>query len=679
MSEQPKDTDESTPSRRDFLKVGSAVMAGALGAQQAGCAPLFASKGKPFTGEPKRYDVIIVGSGFGATVAATELMAKCPSAKLLIIERGVFFTSPERPIPDYLRPPERRVLYQYWPRPDNASGFQNDFLKLVRLNAGTSFRSQAAKVPLYHYSQFDDVDIVTAGGVGGGSLIYSNVSLEPFFDESTQRYPVMKDWPFQLAKPDYDRARGWMTQRRGVPSPIVTTVPLDDQLKPQVTHLEKARRTPSGPEENLDYLYLPRSRALKRASEHVTGSWTMRESWRPLDLQLFEHDGTPAATLVDQRFCERQGRCFLGCLPGARHTLNKTLLRDVIGKPTVTLSALSHVQQVRAHNSGYEVIHHDVLTGDETRSWAPIVILAAGVLGSTEILLRSRDMPLEGAGKLSVSSTLGAGFSTNGDFSAFVRNIPIELKNSAGKFVDNRVLPTRGPINTSHVTFQDGNLFINVEDAGIPAMFAALTRNIVDAMNAGGTVSFGRLISDALSMPTRGQTEPEMIEDLFWFNCMGTDGMPGRPFQESAGRFSLTGSGKLTLAYANGSSPVNHPVFAKVEEILRGFAVAMQGQYVSFPLWGGLFGRRKLVVTHPLGGCPMGRSSSEGVVNPNGQVFNTASGSESVHPGLFVMDGSMLPGPVAVNPTLTIVAVALRVSDAVKQHMASVTPAVTCA
>lgn len=92
----------------------------------------------------------------------------------------------------------------------------------------------------------------------------------------------------------------------------------------------------------------------------------------------------------------------------------------------------------------------------------------------------------------------------------------------------------------------------------------------------------------------------------------------------------------------------------------------MNGNFVPFPTWDGLqpFISRKLVVTHPLGGCPIGGSSTGGVVNENGQVYNTKTGGQGVYPGLFFADGSMIPGPLAVNPTLTIVSMALRVAAA---------------
>ena len=34
-----------------------------------------------------------------------------------------------------------------------------------------------------------------------------------------------------------------------------------------------------------------------------------------------------------KNYCERQGRCNVGCLPGARHTLNKQLMAARFGRP----------------------------------------------------------------------------------------------------------------------------------------------------------------------------------------------------------------------------------------------------------------------------------------------------------------------------------------------------------
>jgi cholesterol oxidase len=62
-----------------------------------------------------------------------------------------------------------------------------------------------------------------------------------------------------------------------------------------------------------------------------------------------------------------------------------------------------------------------------------------------------------------------------------------------------------------------------------------------------------------------------------------------------------------------------------------------------------------VITVHPLGGCPMGQHDAEGVVDSRGRVFN--------YPGLYVADGSVMPGPVGPNPSFTIAALADRCAD----------------
>jgi cholesterol oxidase len=64
--------------------------------------------------------------------------------------------------------------------------------------------------------------------------------------------------------------------------------------------------------------------------------------------------------------------------------------------------------------------------------------------------------------------------------------------------------------------------------------------------------------------------------------------------------------------------------------------------------------RARLVTVHPLGGCPMGTSARDGVVDSHGNVFGAD--------GLYVADGSIMPGPVGANPSLTIAAMAERIA-----------------
>jgi cholesterol oxidase len=78
---------------------------------------------------------------------------------------------------------------------------------------------------------------------------------------------------------------------------------------------------------------------------------------------------------------------------------------------------------------------------------------------------------------------------------------------------------------------------------------------------------------------------------------------------------------------------------------------------------------RRLITVHPLGGCPMAVDARRGVVDDHGESFG--------HPGLFVADGSVMPGPVGANPSLTIAALAERFSVRILDRLAAAQPSAT--
>jgi len=86
-------------------------------------------------------------------------------------------------------------------------------------------------------------------------------------------------------------------------------------------------------------------------------------------------------------------------------------------------------------------------------------------------------------------------------------------------------------------------------------------------------------------------------------------------------------------------------------------AVAAAGRDADRGLSDLAFRLNRYITVHPLGGCPMAASSADGVVDAFGRVY----GHEG---GLYVVDGSSLPGPVGANPGLTIAAFASRAADA---------------
>ena len=108
------------------------------------------------------FDAIVIGTGFGGTIAAVQLAAKGKS--VLLLERGTFWRSPDPiglnsgdPFGDWAK--TNKMPVQYWPRPDHRKGLL-DFAAALR---------NLHKFGLYQYSTFNQADVLTASGVGGGS------------------------------------------------------------------------------------------------------------------------------------------------------------------------------------------------------------------------------------------------------------------------------------------------------------------------------------------------------------------------------------------------------------------------------------------------------------------------------------------------------------------------------
>ena len=581
------------------------------------------------------FDAIVIGTGFGGTIAATKLAAK--GKKVLMLERGTFWVTPEKlgqppvggkpPIPVWAAQQNPPMPVQYWPRPNHREGMLDFF---------ASVRTPFNKDGLYQYSIFKQADILTASGVGGGSLIYSNVTLRP-------QAEVLQGIGLNLGDPEYQAALKWMEDFRGKLNRVVTKIPLPGRDVSNLT--------------DDDYLYLDRARALRDAAKLSSQKLGIQMPWAPLDLSLIEYDpdqGAQSQAAKNHTFCERQGRCILGCLPAARHTLNKTLYGKLLSDPTkgVSLSPLAEVRDIKQIAGGYEVNYRDHRDDNKKTVTAPMVFLAGGVLGTTEILLRSRDK-----GGLKFSKTLGTHFSTNGDFGAFCVG------------TTKPVYSTRGPINTSGVHAKFDGLHIHVEDAGIPEMFAALASTAIGVLDnfaqrealkakmkfAFTTMAFPDLrdffphLPDTYD-PTSYETEAEMVANIFFFNVMGQD--------DASGKITLDND-KIKLDWDKKIGDT--PIFGKIETLLKSLSESMGGRYVPFPFWKGL-GNKKLTITHPLGGCPIAPTSFDGVVDELGRVFdgNKAPGSTDVYPGLYVVDGAAIPGALAINPTLTIAAQALK-------------------
>ena len=114
------------------------------------------------------------------------------------------------------------------------------------------------------------------------------------------------------------------------------------------------------------------------------------------------------------------------------------------------------------------------------------------------------------------------------------------------------------------------------------------------------------------------------------------------------GRMSLGSRGDLEIDWDIGRSK---GYFTGLKKTMGDIARELGAEFVLNPT----FYFNRVITVHPLGGCPMGRDEGEGVVDAHGEVFN--------YPGLTIADGSVMPGPVGPNPSLTIAALADRFAE----------------
>jgi cholesterol oxidase len=345
--------------------------------------------------------------------------------------------------------------------------------------------------------------------------------------------------------------------------------------------------------------------------------------------------------------CRLVGECDVGCNYGAKNSLDYNYLTEA-QKLGAVLRPLCEVRSFRSTDTGYEVeyVDHDLSReGRRTatsrlptkRVFAKKLILSAGVFGSTYLLLKNHktNLPL-------LSDQLGKRFSSNGDLLGFARGGGRDMN---GMF---------GPVITSTIRVNDeldggeGRGFY-IQEGGFPLILGW----IIEAANTPAVgIRFLRLLWNQVKAALEHSPKSDLGAELRMVLGPGADSsqlmvMLGMGRDTPNGNMSLK-SGWLQLDWNRDGSAA---YFDRVSATMALISREMSAEFVLNPL----SHFRKLVTVHGLGGCPMGRNAQEGVVDEHGEVFN--------YPGLYVADGSIVPGPVGPNPSLTIAALADRSAD----------------
>jgi cholesterol oxidase len=569
---------------------------------------------------PHEFDAVIVGSGFGGAVTAYRLAEAGMS--VCVLERGKRY-----PPGSFARSP-RQMANNFWDPTEGIFG-------------------------LFDFWSFDGLNVLVSSGLGGGSLIYANVLLrkdEKWFAEEDAD-GTLRPWPVTRAEldPHYDRAEAMLAPQ---------TYPFEHSPY-DLTHKTRAFRDAA---EQLGLEWFAPNLAVTFANEGddpVPGE-PIRE----------EHPNLHGRTRLTCRLC---GECDIGCNYGSKNTLDYNYLSAAkrLGAEIWTGREVRVLEPLEG--GGYEVgyVDHrehgqyepvDVL--DPARPLKRVVgkrlVLSCGTLGSTRLLLRNR------AALPRISDQLGTGFSGNGDLLTFAHRCTQE---SGGERAPRPVDPAFGPVITSAIRYGDaldgdgseGRGFY-IQDAGFPQFLVWLLQT------AEMPRDLWRLRGDAFRL-----VRESMRRDRY--RHTGRSAVLARLFGQSevaGGLLPLLGMGRdvpdgrmylrhnhLRLDWRKGPGAGRRghgrsgPFFDRLRGECERLAGALGAEFRDNPLW--LLNR--VISVHPLGGCPMGRDAHEGVVGPDGEVFG--------YPGLYVADGSVMPGPVGANPCLTIAALADRFSDGI--------------
>ena len=509
------------------------------------------------------YDYLIIGSGFGGSVAALRLAEK--GYRVAVLERGRRFRDQDYADTNW------HLWNWLWAPKLFCTGIQE--LTLLKSTL-----------------------VLTGSGVGGGSLVYCAVLLEPprpFFDDP-QWAGLQPDWQETL-RPFYALARRML----GVtPNP----------------------RLWKGDELLLDY-----AREISRESY-----------FKPTEVGIYF--GDPDKETADPYFngkgparrgCDHQGRCMVGCKAGGKNSLDRNYLylAEQLGVDIFPTTQATRI--VPLPDGGYTVHSRSALSSlSKRKTWsAKGVVVAAGALGTNQLLMHCKK-----TGSLAkLSDRLGKTARTNSEIL-----LGVTSDNKDDRFCD-------GIAITSSLFVDDTT---HVEPVRYPAGS--------DAMFILGT-----LLTDGGSFLPRPLKYLYNIlrHPLLFLKTLNPRGWAQRSIillvmQTLDNKIEFIWKRRWLLPWLFKLGSRIHgrtaPAYIPAANAAgRGLARRMPG-LAKNSITEVLFNIP--ITAHIMGGCAIGKDENHGVVDPYCRVFG--------YDNLYVVDGAALPANLGVNPSLTITALA---------------------
>lgn len=569
---------------------------------------------KPLSLDPEQlqaeYDVLIIGSGTGGSIAAARIAEANAKDKLglriALIERGKEWMPGEFP--------ETEAQLAGCVRNGNSSQVKNP-------------------LGLFEFHDKGDLQVLRACGLGGSSLVDMGVSKMPDI-----RVFEQEGWPDEIRKDiEYGRFMRGFKKAEEV---------LDKQDRPFGLQLER-------------YNQVAKGAGLLSTDDERVGEGQ-------IDHQYLMNFGAPMTNEqgVEINTCNLCGSCMSGCNEGARNGVAETYL-TMAHSQGVEIYSRTEARFLERDEYGRTVAYVYKHDGNDL-DWssgpmlfpitARVVIVAAGTVGSSELLLRTRTISKRSddgsAALFSMSSLIGKRVGRNGNMFVSVYNCRKPCDSVALGAADCAKAKYKvGPASTSAID-SAGSLAplrdsVNFYDIAFPAPLMGTLKAGFKSLDLQSTASglgamfggFKRKLFEG-----SGHNRNAALNHSLAFLILGHD--------DHDGRIGLDKDGSVGFRWPQGAeNEVFKTARAKGELIAKN----LEGAYVVEPEWDYQLGTKPMVL-QPIGGCVMANNRVGGVVDHSGRVFdaNDEDNAEAILLGLYVMGSPTIPTALAAPPTLTV-------------------------
>ena len=460
---------------------------------------------------------------------------------------------------------------------------------------------------IFQMSFMEHVTILHGVGVGGGSLVYANTLPMPklgFF--RAKSWSHLADWHAEL-EPHYATARRMLGS-----APVPITTPGDKVLK------------------------------------EIAKDMGREDQFHPTDVAVYF--GTPDVRVPDPYFdgegpdrvgCNFCGACMTGCTVGAKNTLDKNYLY-LAERRGCRVEAETEVTAVRARTDadGYTVEVEG--PGGEREMSADKVVFSGGVMGTIPLLLAMKADP---RGLPRLSDKLGRAVRTNSE-ALFGVIAGDDTDYSKGVAITS-ILHTDEHSHIEPVRYGAGSGFFRLMTMPHSPGTNALSR-VAGAI--GGLVRHPVKWAKALTVKDYAKSGQIL---LYMRTLEGTLTM-------KLGRSAFTGFKKGLVTHLDDPKSAPSAFMKEATDLGERFAEKVGGVVASM-FTETLMGTP--TTAHILGGCCMGETSADGVIDSDHRLFG--------YDGLYVIDGSAVSANPGVNPSLTITALAERAMSRIPEAGAS--------